>query len=93
MTTKYVISVSGGKDSTALLLLALERCPRESVIPIFCDTGNEHSSTYEYLRYLEQALDIQIVRLKADFSEEIAAKRRFIAKDVRTARKDGQRVR
>ncbi|GHU08505.1 hypothetical protein FACS1894158_17810 [Betaproteobacteria bacterium] len=93
MTTKYVISVSGGKDSTALLLEALSRCPREAVIPIFCDTGNEHVSTYAYLDYLEQALDIQIVRLKADFSEEIAAKRRFIARDVRTARKDGQRVR
>lgn len=84
---KHVVSVSGGKDSAATLLLALERCPRESVIPIFCDTGNEHAEVYKYLAYLEQALDITILRLKADFSEQIAAKRRFIASDQRIGRK------
>jgi 3'-phosphoadenosine 5'-phosphosulfate sulfotransferase (PAPS reductase)/FAD synthetase len=83
---KHVISVSGGKDSTAMLTLALARCPRDSIIPIFCDTGNEHAIVYEYLSYLEQALDIQIVRLKADFTEEIIAKRMFIARDARTRR-------
>lgn len=86
MTIKHVISVSGGKDSTALLLIALENCPREHLLPIFCDTGNEHPAVYEYLSYLEQALDISITRLKADFSREIASKRRFIANDRRTGR-------
>ncbi|MBS1169535.1 MAG: phosphoadenosine phosphosulfate reductase [Burkholderiaceae bacterium] len=90
---RHVISVSGGKDSAATLLLALERCPREAVVPIFCDTGNEHQAVYEYLTYLEQALDITIHRLKADFSEQIAAKRRFIARDQRTRRVNGRRVR
>lgn len=86
MATKHVVSVSGGKDSAATLLLALNRVPKEHIVPIFCDTGNEHAAVYEYLAYLEQALDIQIVRLKADFSEQIAAKRRFIARDQRTGR-------
>lgn len=91
---KHVVSVSGGKDSAATLLLALERCPRESVIPIFCDTGNEHAEVYEYLAYLEQALDIEIVRLKADFSEQIARKRVFVARDQRIGRdKRGRRLR
>jgi len=86
MSTIHVVSVSGGKDSTATLLLALERCPAECVVPIFCDTGNEHAEVHEYLAYLEQALDISILRLKADFSERIAGKRRFIANDQRTRR-------
>lgn len=86
MTTKHVISVSGGKDSAATLLLALERCPKEHVVPIFCDTGNEHDEVHAYLGYLEQALDITIHRLKSDFSEQIAAKRIFIARDQRTRR-------
>jgi 3'-phosphoadenosine 5'-phosphosulfate sulfotransferase (PAPS reductase)/FAD synthetase len=72
---KHVISVSGGKDSAATLLLALDRCPREHVLPIFCDTGNEHQAVYEYLDYLEQALDIKITRLKADFTERMAVHR------------------
>ena len=63
---KHVISVSGGKDSAATLLIALENCQREHVLPIFCDTGNEHQAVYEYLNYLEQELDIKITRLKAD---------------------------
>lgn len=90
---KHVVSVSGGKDSAATLLIAIERCARESIIPIFCDTGNEHQAVYEYLAYLEQALDITIHRLKADFSEQIARKRMFIARDQRKGRKNGKRLR
>lgn len=83
---RHVVSVSGGKDSTATLLLALSRVPREQIIAIFCDTGNEIPITYDYLDELEQHLGIQIHRLKADFTQEIAAKRRFIAQDQRTRR-------
>jgi 3'-phosphoadenosine 5'-phosphosulfate sulfotransferase (PAPS reductase)/FAD synthetase len=90
---KHVISVSGGKDSAATLLLALENCHRENVMPIFCDTGNEHEAVYEYLIYLEQALDITIARLKADFTSQIAAKRMFIARDQRVGRRNGRRIR
>ncbi|MBA4707551.1 phosphoadenosine phosphosulfate reductase family protein [Aquitalea magnusonii] len=86
MEAMHVVSVSGGKDSTATLLLAMERISRENLRAIFCDTGNEHQAVYEYLSYLEQALDIQIDRLKADFSEQIADKRTFIARDDRTRR-------
>jgi 3'-phosphoadenosine 5'-phosphosulfate sulfotransferase (PAPS reductase)/FAD synthetase len=91
---KHVVSFSGGKDSTALLLLALDRCPPGSVEVIFCDTGNEHQITYDYLDYIEQALGVQINRLRADFSAEFARKRRFIARDQRTRRDDkGRKVR
>ncbi len=94
MSFAHVVSVSGGKDSTATLLIALERFPRADVVPIFCDTGNEHAETYAYLDYLEQALDIKITRLKADFTAQLAAKRMFIARDVRTGRdKRGRRLR
>lgn len=86
MSTKHVISVSGGKDSLATLLIALDRCSAGSVVPIFCDTGNEHEATYRYLDYLEQALGIVIIRLKADFTQQLIAKRMFIARDVRTGR-------
>lgn len=94
MRTIHVISLSGGKDSLATLLIALERCPRESIRVIFCDTGNEHQATYDYLAYLEQALGIEVVRLKADFTEQLKAKRMFIARDMRTGRdKSGRKLR
>ncbi|MGE8400085.1 MAG: phosphoadenosine phosphosulfate reductase family protein [Delftia tsuruhatensis] len=94
MATKHVISVSGGKDSTAVLLLSLERCPPGSVVPIFCDTGNEHQAVYDYLAYLEQALGVTITRLRADFTERFAVRRMFIARDCRTRRdRRGRKVR
>ena len=86
MTIKHVVSVSGGKDSAATLLLALGRFSRESIVPIFCDTGNEHQAVYDYLDYLEHALDVKIARLKANFDTAIANKREFIARDGRTRR-------
>jgi len=57
------VLVSGGKDSTATLLLAVERYGNENVIGIFTDTGWEHSLTYEYLDYLERVLGVHIIRL------------------------------
>lgn len=94
MSILHVVSVSGGKDSAATLLLALSRFRRDRVVPIFCDTGNEHEAVYEYLAYLELALDIRIHRLRASFDDEIAAKRLFIARDQRRGRdKSGRRLR
>lgn len=69
MSILHVVSMSGGKDSTATAILALETQPRESLRFVFADTGNEHEATYEYIGYLEGALGIEIVRLKADFTD------------------------
>ena len=71
-----LLSVSGGKDSTALLLYAIERgVPFQSV---FADTGHEHPLTYEYLDYLESVLGITIRRVKPDFAARIEGKRKWI---------------
>lgn len=94
MTIKHVVSVSGGKDSLATLLIAIGRFGLRNIVAIFCDTGNEHELTYEYLGYLERRLGLTITRLRADFTAEIAAKRKFIARDQRTGRdKNGRRLR
>lgn len=90
----HVVSVSGGKDSAATLLLAIERFGKDRVVGVFCDTGNEHEAVYTYLDYLELTLGVKIHRLKAEFSNEIANKRMFIARDQRTRRdKRGRKVR
>lgn len=65
----HLVSVSGGKDSTATLLLALELHGHAKVRAVFADTGNEHGATYAYVEYLENALQIPIVRLRRDFTD------------------------
>jgi 3'-phosphoadenosine 5'-phosphosulfate sulfotransferase (PAPS reductase)/FAD synthetase len=72
-----LVSVSGGKDSTAMLLLAIER-NTENLQAVFADTGNEHEQTYDYVRYLEQATGVEIRWVKADFSERIAKKKDYV---------------
>jgi 3'-phosphoadenosine 5'-phosphosulfate sulfotransferase (PAPS reductase)/FAD synthetase len=66
---KYIVSVSGGKDSTALLLYALNNLQvssEDEIVPVFCDTGWEHDDTYRYLDYLEKKLGIKIIRIKSE---------------------------
>ena len=47
-----VANVSGGKDSTAMILHLMEL--NLNFEAVFCDTGWEHEQTYEYLDYLEK---------------------------------------
>lgn len=72
-----LISMSGGKDSTATLLKAIEQGV-PNIRAVFADTGHEHQLTYEYVDYLEESLGIEIVRIKPDFSEQIENKRKLV---------------
>lgn len=64
-----LVSCSGGKDSTATLLEALDRHPASQVMAVFADTGNEHQATYDYVHHLSDKLRIDIKWLKQDFTE------------------------
>jgi len=74
IVTANVISMSGGKDSTATALLALERRVDNARF-VFADTGHEHPETLAYLDYLRDTLSIDIEVVRYDFSEKIAKKR------------------
>ena len=82
MNEYNIVSVSGGKDSSALLCLAKEQKPK-NMLAVFCDTGHEPQQTYDYVRYLESALGIPIRWVKADFSAQINAKRERLEAVVR----------
>lgn len=79
MTLAHVVSVSGGKDSTALYLRAIERgLPFQAV---FADTGNEHEWTYDFVRELPHKTGGPAIQwVKADFTDRLAAKREYVAK-------------
>lgn len=77
MRTVNIINVSGGKDSTAVLLLALEQqVPNMRLV--FADTGHEHPLTYAYIDQLERDLGVTIERVKGDFTRQIARRRQIV---------------
>jgi hypothetical protein len=59
---RHILSLSGGKDSTALAIYMRDRVPGMEYV--FCDTAKELRETYEYLDRLEAYLCKPIVRLK-----------------------------
>ncbi len=69
MEQNQIVSLSGGKDSTALLLMMLERGePIHSVV--FFDTGWEFPQMLDHIDLLEERTGIKIVRLKPTLSFE-----------------------
>lgn len=69
------------------MLLMIKRVGLENCRFVFADTGNEDAAVFEHLDYLRGALGITIDVLRADFSDRIANKRTFIARDQRHGRK------
>jgi 3'-phosphoadenosine 5'-phosphosulfate sulfotransferase (PAPS reductase)/FAD synthetase len=72
----HIVSVSGGKDSTALLLLAIEA--GVEIHAVFADTGHEHPVTYAYVQYLQDKLGVPIRTVRADFTRRLASKRKTV---------------
>jgi len=58
-----IISLSGGKDSTAMLLMMLEKKIKVDHI-VFFDTEWEFSEMYEHIDKLEKYIGREIIRLK-----------------------------
>lgn len=61
---RYVLGLSGGKDSTALAVLLHKEIPDMEYF--FCDTHKELQETYDYLDRIEARLGIKIERLSED---------------------------
>ncbi len=60
---RHIVTLSGGKDSTALALYLREKNPDTPYEYLFCDTHKELPETYEYLARIEARLEQPIVRL------------------------------
>ena len=64
---KYIVSFSGGKDSTAMLLrLIEEKKPIDEII--FCDTGKEFPDMIKHIKKVEDYIKRPITILKAENS-------------------------
>ncbi|WP_333679910.1 phosphoadenosine phosphosulfate reductase family protein [Dyella sp.] len=74
---QHLVNVSGGKDSTATYLLAMES--GRPFRAVFADTGNEHELTMEYVARLHERTGgpkVEVVR--ADFSRQLAKHKAYI---------------
>lgn len=66
---KHIVQLSGGKDSTCMLLMMLEKgIPVDEII--FCDTGMEFPELYQHLEAVEAYIGRKITRLKAQHTFE-----------------------
>jgi len=61
---RHIVSLSGGKDSTALAIYLRDRIP--DLEYVFCDTGEELPETYDYLKKLEVVLEKHITILNPE---------------------------
>ena len=60
-----VVQFSGGKDSTAMLLMMLEKnMPIDDII--FCDTGKEFPQIYEHIEKVNKYIGGGITVLRAE---------------------------
>ena len=66
---KDIVSFSGGKDSTALLLMMIDKKMNIDEI-IFCDTGKEFPQMYDHIKKVEKYIGRKITVLKSNKSFE-----------------------
>ena len=66
---KHIVSFSGGKDSTAMLLMMIEKGMQIDEI-IFCDTSVEFPQMIHHIDQVEVYIGREIKRLKAPFNFE-----------------------
>ena len=60
----HVVSFSGGKDSTAMLLKMLEMGMQVDLV-LFCDTGLEFPALYDHVHKVEQDTGVKITTVKS----------------------------
>ncbi|MET1129099.1 MAG: phosphoadenosine phosphosulfate reductase family protein [Thermoproteota archaeon] len=60
-----IVPWSGGKDSTAALLLAIEAFGKDKVVAVYGDTGTEFPHTGEYVERVVEKLGVELVKAYA----------------------------
>ena len=76
---RHILSLSGGKDSTALALYMRDKV--EDMEYVFCDTEKELPETYEYMAKVEAYLGKPITVLKhdgRDFDHHLAVRHGYL---------------
>jgi len=68
-----IVPWSGGKDSTAALLLAISIYGAENVVALYVDTGTEFPATRQYVHSVADKLGIRLVEAYAGIDKALAS--------------------
>ena len=76
---KIIVSFSGGKDSQACLIQAAKKYGADKIEAVFCDTGWEHTDTYQHITDICSQIGVKLTVLKSkyDFVALASHKKRF----------------
>ena len=61
---KILVQFSGGKDSQASLIKAVNDYGKDKITAVFCDTGWEHADTYTHIHDVCKQLDVELMTFK-----------------------------
>jgi 3'-phosphoadenosine 5'-phosphosulfate sulfotransferase (PAPS reductase)/FAD synthetase len=62
---KCVVTLSGGKDSQACLMLAIKEFGNKNILALFCDTKFEHPITYAHVKQVVNDNNIDLIVLNS----------------------------
>lgn len=68
---RIIVPVSGGKDSQAVLALAVDRHGADSVIAVHQATGFDHSLTMAHMSYMAERYGLPVVQVKSSRFDDI----------------------
>ncbi len=71
MIMKKVVSLSMGRSSARLALIAIDEFGAENVDLVIMDTGAEHPLTYKFARDMVKHFGIKVTCLRGDFSKPL----------------------
>lgn len=84
---KLLLPLSGGKDSQATLIWAIEKYGAGNITAVFCDTKWEHDLTYGHLEYQVKKTGVEYIILSSDkydgFVDLCKKKKRFPSSQAR----------
>jgi 3'-phosphoadenosine 5'-phosphosulfate sulfotransferase (PAPS reductase)/FAD synthetase len=78
---KVIVQFSGGKDSLATLIWAINKYGKDKVEAVFCDTNWEHEITYKHIAEVIEKLQVKLIVLSSkkylSFLDMVQKKKRF----------------
>jgi len=78
---KVIVQFSGGKDSLATLIWAINKYGKDKTEAVFCDTKWEHEITYKHILEITKQLQVKLITLSSkkysSFLDMVEKKKRF----------------